>query len=161
MGSPQFSQRGTRGSGDKVAVSERPELKAITVNQSTTLASGEAETVEMYAPTGSTYEVAGMYLYCTPPGDETSGSHNFQVSTLGAFNVTKATSGTGTDLLFDEGHWKRYTDRFPSDETAAIESVHSLIATENSPIKFVYDNNFDVSQSNTRKFRIVVKENSY
>lgn len=160
-GRPDFSTAGSAGSGQTVAVNTRPEISDINEDQTTSVASGSSETVAVYSPVGSVYNTLSMTLQNTDTSG-TSGSHSFDVRTVGRVLVAKGVSTYNTSIKWQYGHWSSADSTAqPSDVAAAKRTEESLRATENSPIEFTYNNNKDVSVSTNRVIRLTVEEVSY
>lgn len=161
MGRPQFAAAGTNGGGQTIATQSRPEVEAINSDRSTTVAAGTSETVEIYAPTGSNYEVRGSTIQ-VPAAGGTTGNHTFEVRTAGRVMVLRGRSGYQDEIRFEMGHWRTApTSALPSDQSTAKQIENSLRATENSPLEITYDNSTDADQTDTRIIRYTVEEVSY
>lgn len=163
MGSPQFSQRGTRGSGETLAVNERPELVRVDGSITNTVPADETVTVDIYAPTGSNYAVKEMDLRALPDGDATSGTHSFVVNSVGAeFYVTYGESTYDSKLTYRYGVWTNAnSDQTPTSSEMQARNVRNMKATENDPVKLDYRNRADAAQENTVDIRFVMEEVSY
>lgn len=161
MGRPDFSAPGTQGSGQVVAVSDRPEIKSLNASNGGTVASGNTEVTEIYAPTGSTYTVRSLELVVTADIDATTGSHRWDIRPMGHIGTLLGKSNYNTSLVFVRNHWETadLKDQPPTGETVA--AVQALKATENSPLQIRYDNDTDVAQENDRKIKAIVEEASY
>lgn len=161
MGRPQFSQAGTAGGGQHIAVNNRPEMVAITSENTASIAAGTNESVEIYAPTGSVYRAQAMQITVPSPGGS-SGSHSAIVYPMGHINVTAGGSGPASDLKFANMEWAIANDRQdPSDGASQSMIAQNLTATENAPLEILYKNNTDVSQDNSRDYYFVMEEQSY
>lgn len=161
-GRPDFSQAGSEGSGQHVATVDRPELQSLNEDRITSIASGAAEHVEVYAPAGATYTVNNLALRCAAEGTAVSGTHGFIVYPDVELNSLVGKSLYSSESRFDYGFWVVADDlQRPKTEAGQIEMMQSLTATENSPINIRYNNDTDVAVDNTRKIRLLVKERSY
>lgn len=161
MGRPEFSTPGTQGGGQSVSVMDRPEISMLESYNSTSLASGNKEMVEFFAPSGSVYEAVAMRLVCRPNGAATAGDHYFRVWTLGDVQITYGANGYSGQLLFNDGTWRSSSGNQPTTEAGLIAGVQSLRATENTPMRIEYENATDAAQTETREIQIVVEERSY
>lgn len=161
MGVPQWAQSGTQGSGETVAVSNRPEINLIQNSSSTTVAaSGGAETIEVYAPTGSVYQAFGMHLEVGSTGGSTGADHLFDVTTQSK-GGTQGRSDAQNAIKWNHGEWQTADTPIPSDPTAAYQAMDNLRATENGPIRILYKNLTDASQTKTRTMDLLFEEVSY
>lgn len=161
-GRPDFSQSGTAGGGQTVAVTERPEIIDNDVTKTANVAAGDVERVEFYAPTGAVWEAQNLYLDAPSDGDAASGDHRFTVQSASGFTVTRGVSNYTEAVRFSLSHWKAASNSSsPSSDEAQLLAVQGLIATENKPIAVRYVNKMDVAQEKTREYRLPVKEVSY
>jgi hypothetical protein len=161
-GGPPWSQRGTKGGGQTIAVNNRPKIVRKDLTQTTTLASGASETVELYAPSGSVYKIRALAITCDVPGTATDGTHYFQIRSLGNVAVLLGRSDYTSHLMWNNGHWFTANVRQePNTEAAAIESIHGTMATADNPIRIEYWNNLDVDQTNERSIEFLIEEVSY
>lgn len=161
MGRPQFAQSGTQGSGQTVAVNNRPEIESITQNQSGDLAAGGGEITEIYAPTGAVYQVTNAFLRGKAIGSATSGRHEIIVKSAGS-NVMVGGSVYNSVVEWDQGYWSTADERqYPPNEVVALQLMHNLRATENRPLGIVYKNNTDATQTQERSVSFDVIEESY
>lgn len=163
MGRPQFAQPGTSGGGQTVAVTDRPELDTLNVDQSGSLASGATETVDVFAPTGSVYELQAAQMKVNPDGTATSGTHQLQVRPMGAsIPLIYGKSGYTTAVSWWRGYWESAGQTAaPPDDAAAVMNLQQAKATENAPFQLSYTNNTDAAQDNDRIYRLFVREDSY
>lgn len=162
MGRPQFSQSGTDGGGQTVAVTNRPEVKHIKVDGSGSVASGGMESLEIYAPSGSIYKIKSLSLYARNDADATTGDHEFKVRPLDQVDTITGKSNYNTYLTFQRGAWKTADlEQFPSNEAAQQSCVNSLRATENSALTVRYYNNTDVTYDRIENAQVVVEEDQY
>jgi len=163
-GRPDFSQPGSQGSGQTVAVSNRPELVYEDIKKNTQVASGDIERVELYSPTGTVWDVQNMRLHVTAPNNgETSGKNGLRVFSIsGSIGVVMGESTYNKDVDWKFGKWVSADNlQRPQSEEAQVAQKQLAQATEKSPLIFQYDNQTDVSNSETRQYRVVVEENSY
>lgn len=163
-GRPDFSQAGSEGSGQTVAVTERPELKTVTANQTGSVSKGTEEVVELYAPAGSVYEVFNLLLVASADADAAAGNHVFEAAPMNGRNALRGGSNFDTDLDFRAGVFLTADDAsatFPQNATSQTMMMQALRATENNPLVFRYENNLDVAQENQRNIEMQVEEVSY
>lgn len=162
-GRPDFSNPGSQGSGQVLATNNRPEVKKVTATQTGSVAASSSETTEVYAPTGSIYNVLAMQVYVPSDATATSGQHVMVIRPMGHFATLRGENTYAGDISYDRGHWNKVgTDgASPPDEAAQAEYVRALRATENSPITILYQNQTDAAQDNNRKILFVVEEVSY
>jgi len=121
--------------------------------------SGEAEATYLYAPEGFIYECIALLLYVYSPLDSTSGTHNFIVSTWGPIDILEMKSNYEDDLLYSncEVLIASYSER-PRDKTTQGLVPNYLFADENNAIRLLYVNETDVTQTNERMQRILLKK---
>lgn len=163
MGRPQFAQAGTKGGGDVVATTNRPEVKHISQTNTASVASGASENIEIYAPTGSVYQTQSMRLYVPADGTATSGSHYFVIKSIdNVMALGRGGSVYNSRVYYNFANWKTADNaQEPSDGAAQQAIVDNLWATENSPIRIKYGNSTDAAQDNSREYQFVVREDSY
>jgi len=163
MGRPQFSTEGTLGGGQHLATHNRPELETVTREITSTVpASGGTATVEIFAPTGSNYNVQDLEIQATAPAGAGSGVHDVRVDPVNHVFSLYGEANFGTNLVFTGGHWFSADSAVqPTNEAAQAIQVKGLRATDSAPLSFVYENTTDADQNNTITFRLVVEEVSY
>ena len=159
-GRADFSQPGTAGSGQTVAVNSRPEISTEISDQDATIPAGESETIEFYPPTGSTYKVIDMFFQA-PAISGTSGVHRVRVASVGILYSIIGESNYGDKLRINQSRWDATAKQQPSNEAALSSQIQSLRGTENSPISINYKNETDADQTSKRLYRLAVEEVSY
>lgn len=161
-GRPDFSQPGTKGASETVAVQERPEIKDITAHGSGDIASGDTEVQEVYAPTGKVYDLVAWDFHVDGIGSATSGNHLCILRTVGDIAQLRGNSNYDTRVRWFAGYWKTANvDKEPPDHATAKTTVQAVQATENAPIKVEYRNQTDATQTDTRNIYLVVEETGY
>jgi len=162
MGRPPWSQAGTQGGGQTIAVNDRPELDQVEVRQTSTLGSDSTATTEIYAPEGSVYRILAMRILAPAPSGAGSGDHYIKLNTLGEVGVLFGSIGYDTDLWFTNSQWQNTMDEdYPNGAGETLEALQSLTATDDSPVSIVYRNRTDVDQTQTREVDLVVEEVTY
>lgn len=161
-GRQDFSAPGSKGSGQTVAVTNRPEMKEVVASVTGSVAAGASETVEVYAPTGSVYTARSMFLQVSADGNWASGDHVIKVKPINSRDILYMQSDYLTDLLYQFGEI-RSANNLSKPSTAELQRMvmGSLIATENSPITVEYRNRADAAQDNARNYEFTMEENSY
>lgn len=161
-GRPDFSTPGSQGSGQKIAVSQRPEINAVDNSQSGSVASGTTESVEFYAPAGAIWNFRAADLRVSAPSGTSSGNHYMEVSSIGGTLLLRGISTRTSDINFAGTAFKTAdSDQSPGTQDAQTLALHSATATENSPVTYTYYNGTDVAQNNGRTYKAVVEEESY
>lgn len=166
-GRPDFTTPGSGGSGQTVAVSNRPEIKGIALNSTTTVTAGSSETQEVYAPSGSIYKLLGFSVNIQPPGEgsATTGSHRVEFRPLGSsIRTLEGEASYTTQLYFDRTQWTSVTTEYPANNSGEIGSaIRRSWASENQPLAVVYRNNTDVDHvaTSTRYLQLLVQEVTY
>lgn len=162
MGRPDFSAAGTSGGGQHVMVHRRPELQHQTATNTTSLAAGNTETVQFFAPTGAVWRPAVMWLNAPADATWTSGSHGFKIQTAGNVPAIEGRNDYTNNVKWSSNTWVSANSRQrPSGETAQVLSLQNLIATENQAINVIYDNSGNAAQDNSREYEFTFKEESY
>ena len=164
MGRPQFAQAGTRGNNEAVAVSNRPELEVIETIQSTSIASGSGEITDVYAPSGSVYQLNALNIHIDADPDWASGSHIVSLRGAAMKNgqAIQGKSDYTTRLRWQFSEWRNANQtQIPSDTMASLYAMKDIRADENQPMKFKYTNNADAAQDQDREYRLTVLEESY
>lgn len=162
MGRPQFSQSGTQGGGQTVAVSNRPEIENVNATTTGSLASGSVDQAEIYAPTGSVYFPVALFVRCATDATATSGYHTYILRTSGNVKVGRGRSNYNTDINYQHQSWLAADKTaYPSDGAAQAMIPERMVATENQPIKIGYYNDTDVAQDNDRQRQFTMKEVMY
>lgn len=161
-GRPPWSQPGTQGGGQTVAVNNRPEIIGKHYEQSANLAPGAAEETAIFAPSNSVWKFRSAYIFVPAPESATTGSHQYEVRTTQGIMPLKGTSTYDTACVFHGLTWTAAnSSKKPTTESAQEGAVRSLMATENQPVKVKYVNETDVTQSKKRKQNIAVEEVTY
>lgn len=162
MGRPQFSQSGTSGGGQTVATTSRPELVSISEEVFADLAAGSSETMEIYASTGSIYNVSALEMTVPDQSSGSTGKHYFQVRTMNDVILLFGRSTYTGGVKYRRGFWDVANDTAdPPNQAAQAAIVRNLRATENVPIKIKYVNDTDVAQTQARRKHLVIEEESY
>lgn len=160
-GRPDFSQPGTVGSGQTVAVTERPEIVTVDASQTGSVSAGVTETTEVYAPIGAVYRVVGAKMRVPSDATATTGDHRIFLASGGVESV-EGVSAYSSEVFWNHYEWQTADIRArPSNETSKLTALQSLKATENTPMKVKYHNNTDAAQDNDRSYTFVVEEVSY
>jgi|GEM_PF-3255394 len=161
-GRPDFSQAGSQGSGQTLAVSNRPELQVIEASKTTTVNSDGSERVEIYAPTGSIYSVVECWIKIVSPSGASTGSHFLNIRGAGAISSISGQSSHDININFLAGEFKSANEsEIPTEPVNQHRQMTGLKATENRPIQINYINNTDAAHSSERIIKFVVEEDSY
>lgn len=161
-GGPPWSQRGTNGGGQTVAINDRPAIKQVDKDQSGDVGQGNTEVVDIFAPSGSLYKVSSMFLKAPADADWTSGSHDFRVISTQGQKVMLGKSTYQDRLEWNFSNWiKATSSKTPSDNAATLMALHNVKATESESIRVKYNNNADAAQENTRNIRFEFEEVTY
>lgn len=160
-GGPPWSQRGTKNGGQTVAVNNRPEIVYKELTQTDPVPAGSTESVELYAPPGSVYEVLQMRIHVNSDADATTGSHKYVLDSAGEIFTILGSNNHDGELRFERGWWRSGGTNQPDDRAAMQQAMQSLRADENQPIKFRYQNETDAAMENDRQIQVVVLEESY
>lgn len=161
-GRPDFSQPGSRGSGQTVAMQSRPELEQLQIDPTTTIPAGETIRTEIYAPTGATYSVESLYAHAQSIGSATTGNHVLWFEGMGALGIIKGQSQYNSPVYWVYSGWRTADiEQAPSDPAAQIHAVQSLKATENTSFAIKYGNNTDAEQTNPPGYTLIIEEVSY
>lgn len=162
-GGKPWATRGTRGSEETLAVNDRPEFETKDVTQTSDVASGGTEVVEVYAPTDSLYRLLWMDVKVQPPGSATANDHRMEVKPAdpGPQGLI-GFSDYQTKIEFNNRVWQSANSyQQPSNEAAQGANVAALRASNSLPLTFKYSNNTDVTQSNQRRIRLVLERSDY
>jgi len=161
-GRPEFSQPGTRKSGETVAVNSRPDVKLVDETQNLTIPVDGNAAVEVYAPTDSVYNVRGMVIRTPDPSEDgaTTGTLTAQVKTTGSLSMLKAKEGPEGGPVWANGVWKASSQE-PANEAAQVASLQAMKATDDSSFRWEMFNNTDVEVSGEFELIVVVEEVSY
>lgn len=144
-----------------VAQAPRKALAVSSQNKATALASGNSETVYVYAPSGYIATLKNLYLNMPKPTGAASGSHSVYVGyTGGAGDLMYGSSGYATDLSFDyQGWYIADNQKIPSDVNVVAKLLQSITFDSTIGLVFTYSNASNVSQNNTRNYSVsYVKE---
>lgn len=161
-GRPDFSQAGSSGSGQTVAVTERPELVSQNADQTTSVAAGSREYTEVYAPAGSIFNINQVKVIVEPDATALSGNHTVGVRPINKSTALHGNAPYSSGLEFTNRYWRRAaTDSLPPSAAAQGAAINSLRATETRPLTFVYTNNTDAAQDNARQYQIIAEEVTY
>lgn len=161
-GRPEFSQPGTKGGGETVAVQNRPKVKLEDLSQTDEVAAGTTDDVILHAPAGSVYNVRNLQLSVGDNTDATSGEHYFTVRPMDTMYAINGTSSYSTPIKFDYGGWATASiNERPSSAGAQHAAMENLVVTENTGIMVRYYNGADAPQTSTRSIQLIVEEVSY
>lgn len=160
-GRPDFSAAGSQGSGQVIATNSRPEVQDVMATTTGSVAAGNTEITEVYAPTGSVYNFLSAYFFVSPDATATTGTHQIKARPLDRFLSLQGRSTFDTAIQFKSG-WQSANDlQRPSTDAAAVHALSNLRATENAALSMRYINNTDAAQDNDRNMIFVVEEVSY
>jgi len=161
-GRPEFSQPGTQGGGQTVATQNRPNIITLDETQTDTVSVGGSEVVEVYAPTGSVYNVKAIAMRCQPPDGAADGDHRMYISTSGGQRVLWGNSKFDNQIRYQYSVWlDANKSQYPNTEAAQALAEKGLKATEIKPIQFNYSNNTDVDQTNERVYNLLIEQVTY
>ncbi len=160
-GRPDFTTPGTQGSGQTVAVQNRPEIATVDLTDDSTATPGEYVKSEVYAPTGSIYRLRGMYLRAEPIGSGSTGTHRFYLTNTNGTRTLEGKSQYNSRIIFQYYNWKIVDTQQPDTDAALVGALKSMTATENSPITVVYNNDSDADQVDARDIKLLFEEESY
>jgi len=162
-GRPPWSQPGTDGGGQTVAVQNRPELVSKDYNQGGDLASNETEKIEIYAPEGSIYQVMAMRLEANIPESASDGMVRLDVSPMSHIRTLVARSTyTESKIWWNHSQWMSPNDtELPSDASAQYHAMSDLIATSDSPITVRVENMLDVDITSSRSIQFIFEVSQY
>ncbi|ADE02824.1 hypothetical protein [Haloferax volcanii] len=160
-GRAPWGQSGTKGSGETLAVNNRPTIVTKSFGQTATVAAGSKQTTNIYAPEGKVWKVIGMELEAPNPGGDGSGDHFFYVWSAGHVRMM---NGGGPDD--DAVYWRNSTwsvnSAAPQDTAASLNALTNLKATESKSIRITYNgNNLTADQTGHREIKFVFEEVSY
>jgi hypothetical protein len=165
-GRPDFTTPGSGGSGQRVSVSNRPEIKVIDATATGTVSAGESENISVFAPSGSVYKVVNVYMQAPGIGSATTGDHGLSIrgSNMANGQATVGRSSYGDEVRYQYSSWQSSTlGGFPQPETepTTLLAVQSVRATENKEIRVKYTNFTDADQTGDRSVMLLVEEESY
>jgi len=161
-GRPPWSQPGTHGGGQTVAVNDRPELVEHTANQTDTVAAGGTEVVEIYAPTDAIWTVNSLYFKAAADGDWTTGTHNWKWQPLDSVPVIlRGGSDYTTDITWQGSNFRSAQTQEPSQEVSQNIVLGRMKATAQNPLVSEYDNSADKVQEMDRNISMVLEEVTY
>lgn len=159
-GRPPWSQAGTEGGGQTVAVSNRPEIEYLSHEITATDGPGSSSEVEIYAPQGSVYRVLNMFLNGPIISAATTGNHRFRV-----YSNQRALVGYSaytSPIVWRYGSWETAdSQQSPKDSVVQSRQMANLVATDSTPIRIQYYNNTDADQTNSRNINLTVREDTY
>lgn len=161
-GGKPWSQRGTKGGGEHIAVQERPSLVSLNLDQTTSLASGGVEKVEVYAPSGSVYRLTNTRIVIPADGTWTTGDHTLQFRSVGGRQVLHGRSDYATKIQFQFAEWvSANVQKWPTTAAAQQQVLSSVSADENNALVLQYHNDADAAQDNAREIELILDEVSY
>lgn len=161
-GRPDFSQSGSAGSGQTVAVNHRPTRTVVNQDNTTSLAAGGKEQTEIYAAAGTVWQCMALRLVVSPDSTATSGTHHFRVKIPPKVGILYGEANYNSDLVYHYQEWQKADVlTVPSNGAGQAMGPERMLATETDPITVVYENQTDAAQDNTREIRMAFKEESY
>jgi len=157
------------GGKDVVLTGRKVKIAKVSVNNTTTVASGTTESTYIYAPAGwCVRAIHAVALYAPPPVGATTGTHMLSLGTgqyLGGGGYTPgaelgiaATVAYNINLQFlTQNLWASTpSGARPAGDSDALRIFNSLFFDDSIPILFKYVNNTDVAQSIYRKADLIV-----
>lgn len=160
-GRPPWSQPGTDGGGQSIAVNDRPDLVADDYTQTGSMSASSIETTEVYPPTGSIYNVQAMYIKVPSIAAATGGNHHVRIQEGDKPYVLEGDSNYDTIIRWDFSQWMDAGTQNPSDPVAQGNAVRALRSDSAIPIKFVYYNGTDAAQDGDREYQLVLERRDY
>lgn len=160
MGRPQFAASGTKAGGDRVAGTDRPDVKEHGVTNTSNLAAGVSESVDIYSPQDTIWRVRGAKLNVNNDADATTGSHQITVLSFGVAMLQGRSNYTNRVTL-NKMEWESASQSSRPNSAAAVgQSIRSLRCDFDSALSIRYTNDMDVAQENSRDYNIVIEEAS-
>jgi len=150
LGTLRFA--GAVGSGRKlVGINE---LDAVAVGV------GVSRVIDFSPPDGKLWRITGMRLFCNPPGGAASGTHRFEVRTVGETTVfiTQGSSGFANTVRFEWSEWKTTVAPEPVDDSATLIALYAILIDPLNPLRVVYVNLTNVVQNNARTIVFTMEE---
>lgn len=163
-GRPEFSQPGTQGGGQTVAVNDRPKLTTVKKTNTDEVPAGQSESTDVYAPSGAVYNVVGMSFRAKEPSlsGATTGTHQINIYSMNQVIMLVGKSDYQTEVYYNYGAFQNANQsQSPSDATAQAMAPGQLMADENGPITFTYINSTDVATTETREYTLVLEQRDY
>lgn len=164
MAGPPWAQRGTRGSGESIAVQNRPEIDIVDKTRSTEIgAGGGTETVSVYAPEGAIYSPIQVFAYIPADPDATGGADNQLKYRYGLSNsLLVATSNPTSDLLIGYGKVEKAdSSQTPPEPELQNRVLMNARATPEEPINFSFINGANAPHNEERQYKFVFIKEAY
>jgi len=140
-----------------LAVRSGEELIGFVETRNSTLGTGETETVDFTADTGTVVELVDLFFEVDqPPG---TGGHIVSIF-AGTFffgSILEAQSSSSAGLEFNFGRWvEADEDAQPpnSADPLAYQRVTGQVVDDNDPLTFQYTNNSDLGQTAQRAYAL-------
>jgi len=164
-GRAPWGASGTKGSGETIAVNNRPGVEIIDLSQTETVDAGSGQISELYAPEGSIYQVLSFRATAPNPTGSSDGQHRFSIYFDTGFglknDLTEGVSYAGTNVKWNFSGWTEFDEANPSNQAAQAALTSKMKATDSEPLVFFYDNQTDVQQTEKRTLYVAVEEVSY
>jgi len=124
------------------------------------LSAGATESCNITPPSGKGWRYITMYLNALAPPGASSGTHEFVIwSPGGKFGLLRGVSTYTNRLRFDLSYWKdANSSKEPPDEANLGIALSTQVWDNSYPFKVTYTNGTDVSQTNSRTYRLTALE---
>lgn len=161
MPRPEFSQPGTRNSGEHLAVQSRPGINYQDVSQTANVAAGASESVVVTAPVGAILRLRNLQMVAPGIGAATTGTQGIEVKPLNKLQAIRGTNTYNAELKFDRSQWDTASTEQPGSKAAQVAAMKGLIADETSGIAINYRNDTDGTQTSARTYKVLFEEVSF
>jgi len=136
-------------------------IKEIDLSDDTSVdASGGTNTQSLTPPIGQIYKVVDLLITINTPGGTSTGSHKLQCNHLDAtYFIFSLTAAHDAAMQAYGGQFIAGSNETPSSINQQFVLMHEgvIVASNASPVDFVYTNSTDVAQTTTRTLKLIVE----
>lgn len=127
-------------------------------SQTGNVAAGSDMTTTLTPPKGYLWEVMDLYINIKNKAGAAAGTQDIDVI-AGAVSKLFGSTDFGNDLNWSYSEWAAATAaKKPADPVAAVMALRGVVVDVNDPLRFIYYNKLDVTQTWGRSIYLTVKQ---
>lgn len=135
------------------------EVEFINADSDTTIKTLNSETVNVKPPVGYIYEILAARMKVPAPAGGGSGTHTLQIqSETETIYSVFASDAYNKALQYYDYRWGATNTVIPAEELTQLFALRGLRIDDANGLDFFYTNLTDVSQAQTREFRLWVRK---
>jgi hypothetical protein len=146
----------------QLSVQQSESVTTVSTDQTSTVSPSGRQKTTITAASGTLLSITGIRLLVLPPSDATSGSHGFTIDGPNGVLRFITVQSSFDKLVFVNNNIVTRGDlsQVPADPVAQQRNIQSLTIDDTTGIQINYDNDTDVSQSQTREIELIGLERS-